>query len=59
MIDLEILTLHTRCHKGLVTYHKVIGIIVMKKHVKVEHKVLYARYLDGVFMVECTQGVTI
>jgi hypothetical protein len=45
MIDFEILTLHTRCHKGLVTYHKANDIIVMKKHVNMEHKVLYARYL--------------
>jgi hypothetical protein len=45
MIDFEILTLHARCHKGLVTYHKANDIIVMKKHVNMEHKVLYARYL--------------
>jgi hypothetical protein len=59
MIDLEILTLHTICHEGLVIYHKANGIIVMKNHVKMEHKVLYARYLEGVSMVQCIHGVTI
>jgi hypothetical protein len=32
-VDLEILPMHTKCKKGLITYHKTNGITTMKKHV--------------------------
>ncbi len=38
MCDFEILTLCTRCCKGLITYHKTNDTIAMKKHVEVRHK---------------------
>jgi hypothetical protein len=46
MCGLEILALHTRRHKGLFAYHKTNGIIAMKEHVNVEHKTLFANYVE-------------
>ncbi len=46
MCGLEILALHTRCHKGLFAYHETNDIIAMKKHVDVEHKTLFAKYVE-------------
>jgi hypothetical protein len=46
MCGLEILALHTRRHKGLFAYHKTNGIIAMKEHVDVEHKTLFAKYME-------------
>jgi hypothetical protein len=46
MCGLEILDLHTRCHEGLFAYHKTNGIIAMKEHVDVEHKSLFAKYME-------------
>jgi hypothetical protein len=44
MIGLEILVMCTRCCKRLIAYHKANGIIILKKHVKVEDKVIYEKY---------------
>jgi hypothetical protein len=35
--------MHTKCRKGLTTYHKSNGIIAMKKHVEGEHFTLVKR----------------
>ncbi len=35
-IGLKILTMFTKCRKGIITYHKINGITTMKKHVDVD-----------------------
>jgi hypothetical protein len=42
------MALHIRCHKGLITYHAASGITIMKKHLEVEHKTFFAKYLEHV-----------
>ncbi len=39
----EILTMHTKCKKGLITYYNYNGIITMKKHVEGDHFALMKR----------------
>jgi hypothetical protein len=34
---LEILAMHAKCRKGLITYHKFNGITTMKKHIEFDH----------------------
>jgi hypothetical protein len=36
----EVLAMRTKCKKCLITYHKSIGIMIMKKHVEYDHIVL-------------------
>jgi hypothetical protein len=33
----EILAMHTKCKKKMITYHKINGITTMRKHVDVDH----------------------
>jgi len=42
------MALHTRCHKGLIAYHATSGITIVKKHLEVEHKTFFAKYLEHV-----------
>jgi hypothetical protein len=48
MCGLEILALCIRCYKCLLAYHKANAIIVMKKHMEIECKTLFAKYLGYV-----------
>lgn len=55
MIGLEILVMCTRCCKKLIAYHKVNDIIILKKHAKVEDKVIYAKYSKDVATQSCSR----
>ncbi len=46
MVPLEILVMCTRCRKGLIAYHKSIGITTMKKHVDSNHSILLKILLE-------------
>jgi hypothetical protein len=46
IVVFEILTLHTRCLKGLLAYVESYEIIAMKKHVELEHNALFIRYVE-------------
>ncbi len=37
LVNPKILTMHTKCRKKLITYHKTNGITAMKKHVEANH----------------------
>lgn len=55
MCGLETLVLWNGMHKGLIEYHKTNGITSMKKHVEVEHKVLFNIYVECVH--SCVKGL--
>jgi hypothetical protein len=38
----------TKYHKGLIAYHITSGITIVKKHLEVEHKTFFAKYLEHV-----------
>ncbi len=46
IIPLEILSMHTRCRKDLIAYHKSNGITTMKKHVDSNHSILLKKMLE-------------
>jgi len=48
MVGFEILPLCIRCHKCLITYHKINGIFTMKIYVEQDHVVLLKRYVKEV-----------
>lgn len=50
MVGFEILPLCIRCHKCLITYHKVNGIFIMKKYVEQNHVVLVKRQVKEVHL---------
>jgi hypothetical protein len=45
-IDFEIVTMRTRCKKGLIAYHKSNEIIAMKKHVEEDHFAFMKRLVE-------------
>jgi hypothetical protein len=50
-VDLEILAMHTRCRKGLITYHKTNDITTMKKHVDANHFALMRKLAKDLTIV--------
>ncbi len=48
MVGFEILPLCIRCHKCVITYHKVNDIFTIKKYVEQNHVVLLERYVKEV-----------
>jgi hypothetical protein len=42
------MALQIRCHKGLIAYHTTSGITIVKKHLEVEHRTFFAKYLEHV-----------
>ncbi len=50
-VDLEILVMHTRCRKGLITYHKTNGITTMEKHVDAYHFTLMRKLVEDLTIV--------
>jgi hypothetical protein len=53
---LKILALQSKCRKGFITYHKLNGIIVVKKHVDFDHFALLNKLLKD---VDNTQDLTL
>jgi hypothetical protein len=50
-VDIEILGMHTRCEKWLITYHKTNGITTMKKHVDDDHFTLMRKLIEDLTIV--------
>jgi hypothetical protein len=48
MVSFEIMALCTRYHRSFIVYHKVNGILTMKKHVEQDHFVLFKKYVKEV-----------
>jgi hypothetical protein len=50
-VDIEILGMHIRCGKGLITYHKINGITTMKEHVDDDHSALMKKLIEDLTIV--------
>jgi hypothetical protein len=50
------LAMHTKCRKGLNTYHKFNGIMTMKKHVEYDHFALLKMFLEDHVVIEALRS---
>jgi len=50
------LAMHTKCRKGLITYHKSNGIMMMNKHIEYDHFALLKMFLEDHVVIKAPRS---